>query len=291
MYATKLLNNPFEGQRWEQDSANIIYLPEIFSELEKRQDLCLVGSRGTGKTTFLKALNWEIRLNNPSIHMQIKKEDVFNEKYIGIYINAMSFGDSIFERNNNDDYPLMCLYSLWAEINVLYRVLESIEGLYDEGYIDFSIEDEQLQCNKIYDYLRNQFGSIMLNERKNDETEYNITVLEEVVGLLRSKVIDERENLKWKYESYSIGTLIKETVPNLMILCDGKDEGKWCTKICFDQIESAPNFQKIANTLIVKKLSKKVWFIVSGLTYRDIDETFYYFLMPSKFGQNTYKFP
>jgi energy-coupling factor transporter ATP-binding protein EcfA2 len=272
MCAIKSLINPFEGQRWEQDTTNIIYLPEIFAELEKRQDLYLVGSRGTGKTTFLNALNWEIRLNNPSIHKQIKKDEVFSDKYIGIYINAMSFGDSIFERNSTNNYSFMCLYSLWAEINVLYRVLESIEGLYNEGCIDFTIKDEQFQCNKIYDYLSSQFENI-LNEVTNDETEYNITSLAEIVGLLRTKVIDERENLKWKskYESYSIGTLIEKTLPNLMILCDDKGEKEWCTKICFDQIESAPNFQKIANTLVVKKISKKVWFIVSGLTQRGIN--------------------
>ena len=212
MCANRSLNNPFEGQRWEQDSENIIYLPEIFTELEKRQDLYLVGSRGTGKTTFLKALNWKTRLKNPSIHMQIKKEELFKKKYIGIYINAMSFGDSIFEMNETNDGSFMHLYSLWAEINVLCRVLESIEGLYDEGYIDITIEDEQLQCNKIYDYLLNLFGSTILSERENADINYNITFLAEVVGALPSTVIDERNNLKWKYEAYSFGDLIKNTL-------------------------------------------------------------------------------
>lgn len=271
MCANRTLNNPFEGQRWEQDSENIIYLPEIFVEFEKRQDLYLVGSRGTGKTTFLSALNWKTRLENPSIHMQMEKEYLFKEKYIGIYINAMSFSNTIFETNGIDDGSLMPLYSLWAEINVLCRVLESIEGLYDEGYIDITIEDEQLQCNKIYDYLLNLFGSTILSERENADINYNITFLAEVVGALPSTVIDERNNLKWKYEAYSFGDLIKNTLPNLMILCDGKDDGEWCTKICFDQIESAPKFQIIANTLVAKKLSKKIWFIISGLNHRGID--------------------
>jgi ABC-type lipoprotein export system ATPase subunit len=82
MSSIKLLTNPFEGQRWEHDAEHIIYLPEIFAELEKRQDLYIVGSRGTGKTTFLKALNWNTRVENRSIHAQIEKGDLFkNSNY------------------------------------------------------------------------------------------------------------------------------------------------------------------------------------------------------------------
>ena len=274
MRSTESVNNPFEGQRWEQDSVNIIYLPEIFQELEKRQDLYLVGSRGTGKTTFLKALNWEIRLSNPSIHIQVGAENIFNERYIGIYINAMSFGDSIFERSNTDDSSITSLYSLWVEINVLYRALGSIIGLFNEGYIEFSIEDEQFHCNRIYDYLQDLLGDKILSEREIDQTQYNIIALKEIIGKLRGKVIDERNDLKQRCESYRVGTLIQASIPYLMDLCDKFDNmgrNKWCTKICFDQIESAPNFQKIANTLVVKKLNQRIWFIISGLNHRDID--------------------
>jgi len=271
MCPTKSLSNPFEGQRWEQDSVNIIYLPQIFKEFEKKQDLYLVGSRGTGKTTFLKALNWKIRLKNTSIHMQTGKKNIFDGKYIGVYINTMSFGDSIFERSDIADSSLIFLYSMWTEINVIYRVLESIIGLYNKDYLDFTIEKEQIQANKIYDYIQDFFGDSILNKRQNRDATYNIIALKEVISKLRSKVIDERINLEWRYESYSIGNLIHEIIPSLMELCDDNDENEWYTKVCFDQIESAPNFQKIANTFVVKKLSKKVWFIVSGLNHRDID--------------------
>lgn len=271
MCANEQLSNPFEGQRWEQDMEHIIYLPKIFDELEKKQDLYLVGSRGTGKTTLLKALNWKTRVQNPSIHMQINEDELFEKKYIGIYIDVMSFGDSIFEINNTTDDWFMCLYSLWAEINVLYRLIEAIDGLYEKSYIDFTIEDEQLQCNKIYDYLSDLFGSTVLKKRNDTKIEYNLPLLQEVVDRLRSKVIKERENIKSRCVAYSFGSLIKETVPNLVGLCDEENKNEWYIKICFDQIESAPNFHKIANTLVVKKLNERVWFIVSGLNHRDID--------------------
>ncbi len=265
--------NPFEGQRWEQDSQHIIYLPEnLIISLEKRQDIYLVGSRGTGKTTFLRALNWKTRLENRSIRYQVREEDLFVKKYIGIYINTMSFGDSIFERDNaKDDTSLMLLYSLWAEVNVLYRIVEAIESLYEKNHIDFEIKAEQLQCNKVYDYLSNLFGDIFLENKINTNSEYNITLLKEVLSELRKKTIDEKENLKHRCDSYSYGDLIEKTVPNLVSLCDKDNTNKWCTKICFDAVESAPNFHKIINTLVGKKLSDRVWFIISGLTHRDID--------------------
>jgi len=271
MSANELLSNPFEGQRWEQDAEHIIYLPEIFAELEKRQDLYIVGSRGTGKTTFLKALNWKTRVENRSIHAQIENGDFFNNKYIGIYINAMSFGDSIFERSDTEDDSLMLVYSLWAELNVLYRLIKAIIGLYKKDYIDFTIKDEQSQCNKIYDYLSNRLGNTVLKNRENTGIDYDITLLEQVVDGLRGKVVDEREELKSKCDSYYFGNLIKETLPKLVCLCDKENEIKWCTKICFDAIESAPKFHKIVNTFVAKKLNERVWFIISGLTHRFID--------------------
>ena len=270
MFANKLLN-PFEGQRWEEDAEHIIYLPEIFAEFEKRQDLYVVGSRGTGKTTFLKALNWETRVKNRSIHTQIENGDLFKDKYIAIYINAMSLGDSVFERNDSEDYSLMLVYSLWVEMNILYRLIESIKGLYKKDYIDFTIKEEQSQCNKIYDYLSNMFGGTIIKKRRRGEDEYDITLLEQVVDELRIKVVDEKEELKCKSDSYSFGNLIEETVPKLMYLCDEGNEIKWSAKICFDAIESAPKFHKIVNTFVAKKSSEQVCYIISGLTHRLID--------------------
>jgi len=276
MSANKLLKNPFEGQRWEQDAEHIIYLPEIFTELEKRQDLYVIGSRGTGKTTFLKALNWKTRVENRSIHAQIENGNLFNDRYIGIYIDAMVFGDSIFEMGDTEDDSLMRVYSLWAELNVLYRLIEAIKGLYKNDYIDFTIKDEQFQCNKIYDYLSNLLGDTFLRNRENAGIDYDLILLEQVAHNLRGKVIREVGELKSKFASYSFGNLIEETFPKLIGLCDDKREIKWCTKVCFDAIESAPNFHKIVNTFVARKLSRQVWFIISGLTHRliDMDQTY-----------------
>jgi len=271
MSANKLLKNPFEGQRWEQDAEHIIYLPEIFNELEKRQDLYIIGSRGTGKTTFLKALNWKTRVENRSIHAQTENGNLFKDRYIGIYIDAMVFGDSIFEMGDSEDDSLMRVYSLWAELNVLYRLIEAIKGLYKNDYIDFTIKDEQFQCNKIYDYLSNLLGDTILRNRENAGIDYDLILLEQVAHNLRGKVIREVGELKSNVASYSFGNLIKETFPKLVGLCDDEREIKWCTKICFDAIESAPNFHKIVNTFVAKKLSKRVWFIISGLTHRLVD--------------------
>lgn len=271
MSANKLLNNPFEGRRWEQDAEHIIYLPEIFTELEKRQDLYIIGSRGTGKTTFLKALNWKTRLENRSIHAQTENGNLFKDRYIGIYIDAMVFGDSIFEMGDSDDGSLMRVYSIWAELNVLYRLIRAIKGLYKNNYINFAIKDEQFQCNKIYDYLSNLLGDKFLRNRQNTETDYDLIRLEQVTYDLRGEVINGVTELTSKSPLYSFGNIIEETFPILVGLCDDESDIKWCTKICFDAIESSPNFHKIVNTFVARKLSRRVWFIISGLTHRLID--------------------
>ena len=165
-------------------------------------------------------------------------------KQIEVYINASVFGDSIFEFPDAKEKSLMPVYSIWAEINSLYRVIESVENLYKMNFIDFTIKDELLKCTEIYDYLSDLLDNTILKGRKDTETEYNLPYLKEIVGNLRGKVVVDADTLKSTYSSYEFGEILETTVPKLLYLCN--DDGiEWYTKIIFKSIEFAPNFNNI----------------------------------------------
>ena len=60
------------------------------AELGDTKPTYLVGSRGTGKTTLLKALSWDERLENASLLNQLKRKP-FEKRYIGVYLKAPEF--------------------------------------------------------------------------------------------------------------------------------------------------------------------------------------------------------
>lgn len=80
------MKSPFATARFEHEGTHLYYLPtDLLKPLEEERPVCLVGGRGTGKTTLLKALNWEERLTNSSLKEQLGSHP-FENRYIGLYL-------------------------------------------------------------------------------------------------------------------------------------------------------------------------------------------------------------
>ena len=55
--------NPFQYIRYEYEQRHIYFLPpKILTRIEQQKPIYILGTRGTGKTTLLKALEWKERL-------------------------------------------------------------------------------------------------------------------------------------------------------------------------------------------------------------------------------------
>lgn len=177
---------------------------------------------------------------------------------IKLNLRSDAFGDSIFEISDDDSDSFMKVYSLWVEVNALYRVIESIEDVYGNNdlMVLSSIDDEKLYCDEMYDYLAGVFGDTVLTSRKNTNGRYDTLSFEEKLGELRGTTVNKKDMLKEKiFDSYNFGDLLKETVHKLMNLCDGGENNKirWYIDICFNRIDHAKKFQEI----IYPKLQKQ----------------------------------
>ena len=172
-----------------------------------------------------------------------------DDRIMEVSLKAYAFGNSIFEFSDAKEKSLMPVYSIWVEINSLYRVIEKIEDLYGTNHFVFTVEDESSKCQEIYDYLSNTLGKTILKKCKYTETDYDLPLLKELVGKLRGKIVEENDTLKSACSSYEFGEILETTVPKLMYLCND-DETDWRTKIIFKSIDSAPNFNNILDEFL-----------------------------------------
>lgn len=114
--------SPFSAKRYEHAGRHVYFIPpEAFRLLELPIPTYLVGTRGTGKTTLLRALSWDERLYNGSLHSQLGSE-TFANRYIGLYFKLPNVQLDLLDRwlkdESDADYAALIAFYLdlcWLE--------------------------------------------------------------------------------------------------------------------------------------------------------------------------------
>lgn len=129
------IHSPFSDNRWEDEFNRRFYFlnyKEYHMLTTTSKHVFLVGHRGTGKTTLLKALSWQERLHNPSL-MKTLNNDPFADGIIGCFLNFRQIGLAAFEawlyKESDPIYHLILTAYLrfyWLELatHAAQRVLE-----------------------------------------------------------------------------------------------------------------------------------------------------------------------
>lgn len=79
--------SPFKLIRWENEDSRHFYFLDTsdYRKIREARKHCFViGHRGTGKTSLLKALNWRERMSNPSLGSELLS-DAFSDGVVGCY--------------------------------------------------------------------------------------------------------------------------------------------------------------------------------------------------------------
>lgn len=63
--------NPFRPTRFEHEQHPLIWISPEVARLEALKSAYVAGTRGSGKTSLLKAINWRERLHNPTVRDQL----------------------------------------------------------------------------------------------------------------------------------------------------------------------------------------------------------------------------
>ncbi len=94
------MNSPFSLGRFEHDTRfrHAYFLPtDLYAKLATGVPTYLIGGRGTGKTTLLKAFEWRERLYNPFLQEALNG-NAFADSIVGIYVKLSESHLKSFQR-------------------------------------------------------------------------------------------------------------------------------------------------------------------------------------------------
>jgi len=124
-------SSPFQPTRFEYEGQHLYFLPKaVFDDLERPKPCYLIGSRGTGKTTLLKALSWNERLNNKSLKRQLGLVP-FAKRCIGVYLKLPEYLFAAFdERLGKETMPLRAVIpALYLDAIALQLLIDAVAEL------------------------------------------------------------------------------------------------------------------------------------------------------------------
>jgi len=290
-------DSPFQYNRWESDIDHIIWLPPEFSEWEGKKCVYITGSRGTGKTTILRGLEWKYRLRNKSLNEQLKKNP-FKKRYIGVYLNMPEFISEHFinwpPRKDGIDYNIWDeergrIYSLYIEYQILQLFIVAIQELRGENILKFSPEDEfetvetiSLERSEIKNFSKQYCGNMKVNTLSDLRL-----CFKRMHENIRSCAINDIELQPISgYPTLQMGKMLEEVVSYLINLCSKGYEIKneeenthsdlWTLKVCIDQSESPEHYQqKAINTMVAVQETGNLSFAIASLSGTiDINSTY-----------------
>lgn len=247
---------PFSQSRWEQEGRHLFYLPEEpFARLEEPKPTYLIGTRGTGKTTLLKALNWRERLANRSLQRQLEavsgSSDYFARRYVGVYFKLPRTHLTSFERLVGPKHrSYQALISTYLGLNWVDLLAEATAGLLEGGVLSFSADAERQAVRG----LGEEFGDYGLVERYLGGPEViSLRALAKGTRRIRQHVeralqggvgVDELASGLPMSDAGEFSTRAVHSLSSLYSAVGGADP--WYFLVCMDEGEALTRSQQVA---------------------------------------------
>lgn len=256
-------SSPFSTIRFEHEGmgGHTYYLPpDVFPRLEKKSPAYLIGTRGTGKTTLLMALNWKNRLRDENLRSQFP-DDPFAARYIGVYLKLPEYhiqkiddwvgpGEAL-----RDHFVSLYLEMLWSEL-----MIDSVFSLRVEGVLTIDAGDEV----ELVRTIKREFAStrLLADALAGRRSGTLVTLMnairgtrEEMDRLALSKS-DPSKALPF-FPMRSPGGFVAFVAGKLAELCDaGETLNKgWHFKVCMDEGESLTRTQQLLLGTIIRTCS------------------------------------
>lgn len=259
--------SPFSLNRFEYESGHLYYLQkELFERLEIPKPIYLVGSRGTGKTTLLKALNWEERQNNQSLKNQFAPNPT-DGKYIGIYLKLPEIQFGLLRRwlsNHESDYA--AIFAFFLDLVWLEELIDAISELIVNGTLKVTAAHEQACVNSIADEFVHTFTSNGTKPLTLKNLSRAIRDIRESIEISSRRKVEPANIIEQYRIVGQVGEFGRKLGAMLQPLCvirggEKNSYKEWHFKICMDEGECLDTFQqRILNTML--RISKAPVFLV-----------------------------
>jgi len=264
--------SPFLSTRFEHLTRPVIWLPPIVARLEAERSVYLTGSRGTGKTTLLKALHYELRLRNLTLRRQLGA-DPFVQRYIGLYIRFPDFVTRSFSRWGDTGTEQVAngastrqerdqAFALLVELQVLQLLQKAIADLRDEGVLllhsDLEASVVATVMNSIDELRQWAVTRRVRTFRELQQTFYRAHAdLQKRLFSSKAFTIDD-------YPIRQVGGVLSEVASLVLSRFPEADSNRpWRVKVCLDEAESLLPWQQVVMNSIVRYAKTPLSFVLA----------------------------
>ncbi len=257
--------SPFSLNRFEYEHTHHYYLPShIWSTLRREKSVFLLGSRGTGKTTLLKALNWEEQLTNRELAEKLE-DDFLTRSQLGVYVKLslsplVQFkswppGDEFFRGSVVSNY----LDLLWSE--ALWEGLASLIARRTIRSRPSREFETTAMLVSSYPELFTSCASRLSFLALRDALYRRRRELEKLAVGSVNLAPDELNTRLPMGQIGELGRTSAELATAFLGTCSG--HGGWQIKVCFDEAEYLDLFQQRVLNTAVRLANATVAYIVS----------------------------
>jgi hypothetical protein len=248
--------SPFSQQRYELETRHVYFLPPtLLGRLEAPRPTYLVGTRGTGKTTLLKAMSAKERLHNESLRRQLGGRP-FETRYVGVYFKLPDTQMRALDGwlNSVDDDVYEGLMALYLDTIILELLTESVAELIAEGVIATSPEREGELLNQgVLLYRDSGFLEDFMPPPQEMTTRSLCNAFRALrrylEGYARRRL--PHGELVDRFPLQAAGKLVRDLSPCLADVCSADDGEPWRFYACMDEGENITDRQqRIVNTVV-----------------------------------------
>jgi hypothetical protein len=274
--------SPFSAKRYEHDGNHVYYLPpSVFGLLETPIPTLLVGTRGTGKTTLLKALNWEDRLDNARLKQQLDKPP-FSASYIGLYFKLPNYQLALLDRwlTGVEDSDYASIFAFYLDLCWLETVAPALKHLAAAQLLNVTAEAEQefivgwdaimADCNVV---------EALVGQRPTTIQSALATMhpMRKMLEKFARKSVDYAEVMEL-LPIGQIGSFGRDVGRLLMDAVDGANgdgDHQWSLRVCMDEGETLTLKQQRVINSMIRLAEWPVFYLVAYVSRpRDVTGTF-----------------
>jgi hypothetical protein len=260
--------SPFATKRYEHDGDHVYYIPPAtFDSLEATIPTFLIGTRGTGKTTLLKALSWDERLYNARLRRQLKGP-TFQKHYIGVYFKLPMIQLRLINRwlESSDDADFAAAFSFYLDLCWLETLLPAIEHLAARRELGIDDEGEQALVKSVaelwedYPLCRELLGEV-------GDSLFDVLRLMHPLRRVVERYARRRVDLAEVLDALpvgqigSFGRLLGSAVAKA--ITDGTGKSDWSFRVCMDEGEALTLRQQRVINSIVRLAEWPVFYVVA----------------------------
>jgi hypothetical protein len=257
--------SPFTRDRFEYEEKHLYFLQdEAFKVLEAPKPVYVVGSRGTGKTTLLKALNWRERLVNESLLQQLD-QNVLHAGLLGTYIKLPEIQLGLVERWLAQETPELraALLAMYLDLLFVEDVCDAVAKLTVTGKLDLSVEDEQEAVEQIVESNPQTFrGAGSQDVRTARELRKAVFETRRYVETAAYRHLAPAKIIEQLPLSGSPGSFGRRTGEIIAGLIAGRDR-QLHFKVCFDEGECLSDFQLLVLNSMVRQSKWPVFHVAA----------------------------